>query len=678
MKSTLIVFVLFLSLSAREIRLSMIDTPPVIDGMLSDTCWEVSSPTSGFIQMEPEKGKPSSEKTMVYVAQTEDYLYIGMKCFMEMTSTVTANISARDQLEGTDDLVFIMLDTFNDLRTCYAFAVNPIGTQTDMYVTDDGRTEDRNWDTEWQSAVHVTDSLWSAEFAIPFRHIKYDPALTTWGVNFGRSIRHNSEIAYWSGEMNNNLRVSQSGKLTGLVLPGTDRNILITPYATLRNENSDLTGRYDHTFTDIGLDAAYQLSSGVRLDGTINPDFATVEGDQQQLNLTRWELSFPEKRLFFLEGNSLYSTRIQTFYSRRIGDIDYGGKVTGKIDDYNFSLLTAQTSQNSTMGIPSALFSAFRLKKDILRSSSIGITAVDKSWENAYTRSFSADMLLNPGTEWKITGQFVASTPGLTMAHSAWFMRVAHESNLHHVHIRYSDTGEKFKDNVNKTGFILDDDMREIDSDLSYTWWTRNSWVKYLKFESQNNVFWSHKGTLRSWYVTERATLYLQNRFGLRLDYNDEFKLYEKKFYNHRFGAELGYNADEWEFAACKYSLGRNYDRDFELYQCIARKRFYKRIAIEYSFEKLNFLPDKEGDSETLHILSVDYNFTRDLWLRLFNQTSSRTNRFYIYGLFGWRFIPPFSSLYLIYTSDRFDELGYPQKRKNDIVFLKISYQFGI
>jgi len=175
----------------------------------------------------------------------------------------------------------------------------------------------------------------------------------------------------------------------------------------------------------------------------------------------------------------MYKTRINTFYSRRIGDIDYGGKVTGKIGDYGFNVLVAHSPELADEDQPGALFTAARVKKDILKSSTVGLTLVDKSWDGGYARSFSADYTLNLGKTWKLTGQLVGSWPGDIKTHSAWFMRFANESNVHHFHFRYTDIGENFMDNTNQTGFVTDDDRREIDSDLEYTWWLQNNIFNY-------------------------------------------------------------------------------------------------------------------------------------------------------------------------------------------------------
>ncbi|MBN2090856.1 carbohydrate binding family 9 domain-containing protein [candidate division KSB1 bacterium] len=655
------------------------DHPPVIDGIVSSGEWNCSDSARHFIQMEPSKGMPASESTTVFVQFDSKKIYYAFKCYDSTPNTIVGAIQIRDQVHKSDDAIMLLIDTYHDHRSAFGFLVNPLGTQTDLRVQDDGRNLDSNWDTQWQAAAERTTWGWCVEIAIPFSSISYKESLKTWGINFARIIRKNAETAYWSGELNEDSRISQGGELTGLQLPGREKTFILTPYSTLRYEDSDQTNNHREWLSDFGADAAYRVTPGLVANLTVNPDFATVEGDQDQINLTRWELSFPEKRLFFLEGNELFSTRIKTFYSRRIGDIDYGGKMSGKIGDYTVSMIGAKTSPaNENNPNPSALYSVFCIKKDILKSSTLGIIAVDKSWEGQYSRSISADYVLNLGRSWRLNGQFVTSAPGSFRKHSAWYLRFARESNYYHYHIRYSDTGEQFRENVNHTGFVRDDDMREIDSDVTYTWWPKNSFMKYIHAESRNNIFWNHQRTLRSWYVTESLRFYLKNRLSLDLAYNDEFKLYEKKFYNHQYNILTGYNTDEWASASVGATWGRNYDRDFELYTVSFRIRPVGNLTLDYAFKRLFYSPDLTRRSTFLNILMVDYNFTRDLWFRILAQNNTVDDRLYFYGLFAWRFQPPFGAMYLIYTTDEFEPVNTFSPQKNRIFFLKLAYQIGI
>ena len=675
----IVVSFLFLTegMAQKSIEARITNTPPRIDGFLSPGEWSQADSAVGFTQLEPAKGQPASEPTVVYVLIDESHIYLGFKCMDITPSSIVANVSRRDNLEKSDDAVFVILDSYHDNRSGFVFQMNPIGTQTDLRVVDDGRETDINWDTQWRGAARKTDFGWTAEMAIPFSGISYNNTLDTWGINFGRIIRKNFETAYWSGNLSNDFRISQGGELTGLSFLEKETLLTLTPYSTFRHEDSDVTGNHDRGFLDFGGDASYHITTSLIANLTINPDFATVEGDQEEINLTRWELEFPEKRLFFLEGNELYDTRIQTFYSRRAGDIDYGGKVVGKMGDYTISAIAVKSPEDTSLNSPYSTFSTLRLKRDILESSTLGFTFVNKGWQNGSTRSLSADYVLNLGETWKLTGQFVASAPGDFWKSTAYFLRFATETNIYHFHVRYSDTGENFKENVNQTGFINDDDMQEVDSDLEYTFWLDQSFIKYIAMEAKNNIFWNHQGTLRSWNLTPACKIYLRNRFSLELGYNNEFKLDEKEYYNHIYNFEFGYNTDEWASADIELNWGRNYDRDFFLAGAKVQTRLFEKLALGYKLNHLTYDPDPESDNTIINILSVDYNFTRDLWFRLLAQNNSGESRFYIYGLFGWRFQPPFGALYLIYTTDDIHASWSDTKQKNQILFLKFSYQFN-
>ena len=662
----------------KQVQSFKIESPPILDGSLDDICWSMPDSAIGFVQMEPFKGQEATEKTVVYTGYDDQNIYFGIKCYEPDQSAIVANIQTRDLFSKNDDLVAVLLDTYQDNRTAIGLFVNPAGTQIDMKVVDDGRNLDINWDTEWEVVTKYTSWGWSAEISIPFSSISYNRRLENWGINFGRVIRKNSETVYWSGEMNDDFRISQGGILTAIKVPDRKHTFEITPYTTVRYEDSDVSGNHNKILPEVGIDASYQYASNLKINGTVNPDFATVEGDQEQINLTRWELSFPEKRLFFLEGNELFKTRIKTFYSRRIGDIEYGGKATGKAGGFSFYLMEARSRKDTANNLPEANYSVIRVKQDILESSTIGLTWVDKRWEDGLSNSLSLDYVLNLGKSWKLTGQLVGSDFENLNKSSAYFFRIASESNVYHYHIRYSYTGDQFKDDVNETGFIRDDDMKELDSDITYRWWFESPVFKYLNLGTSNNIFWNTDGDLRSWYITERARIYFQNRLSLDLSYNNEFKLYDKKYFNHKYAAEIGYNTDEWSSASINYSWGRNYDRDFYLLKGSAKFRPVKQLSLSYSFNKLKFYPDPDMNSAFINIVTIDYNFTRDLWIRLLAQNNTSEDRFYYYGLFGWRFKPPFGALYLIYTSDQFELLPDDDKKESKILFLKFSYRFGI
>jgi hypothetical protein len=334
--------------------------------------------------------------------------------------------------------------------------------------------------------------------------------------------------------------------------------------------------------------------------------------------------------------------------------------------------------QSDTEGEPPSYFTTARVKRDFLESSTVGLTAVDRRNDSGYVSSISGDYVLNLGETWKLTGQFVASVPGNLRDHSAWFVRFAKETNYYHVHVRYTELGQYFQENVNQTGYVVDDDRREVDSDLRYRWYLRNRLFQYIDLESRNNVFWGlTTGDLRSWYITETVQFYLQNRFSLAYSYNNEYKLFDKSYYNHRHTIQLGYNTAEWSHASLDYSFGHNFDRDFQRYSLGGRVKITEKLAAQYSGDWIRFEPDEEDLSTFINVLTLNYNFTNDLWLRVFAQNSTRSNKVYFYGMAGWRFKPPFGAIYLIYSHDQEAEIMGDLARA-DAIFLKLTLPLSI
>ena len=661
----------FSLMGQRTITAFRLGSPLTIDGQHEPELWIGADSAAGFFQMEPSRGEAASEPTICYIGFDDNNVYISVKLFQE--SEVVAKAMNRDAFTKGDDCFALVIDPYNDNRSGYGFWTNPLGTQSDFRINDDGRSIDDNWDAEWASASAIHEEGWTLEMAIPFRSIRFKPGSDTWGLNFGRVIRGNFETAYWSGVLSEDFRISQGGKLSGIAPPESGGKLSLFPYGTIRYENNEFTGVENEVKPDAGVDVKWQISPNLTFDGTVNPDFATVEADQERINLTRYEINYPEKRLFFQEGNEMYSTRIKTFYSRRIEDILYGAKLNGKAGKYNFNALNVREMYGDDEGNPPSYFTTARVKRDFLESSSVGLTAVDRRNDSSYMTSFSGDYVLNLGETWKLTGQLVASTPGDFLSHSAWFMRFAKENNNYHMHVRYTELGENFKENVNQTGYVVDDDRREVDSDLSYRWWLRSKVFEYIEVESRNNAFWARTtGVLRSWNFTESVELYMQNRFSFEYRYNNEFKLFEKEYYNYRHAFKLGYNTAEWSHAQLEYSFGYNFDRKFQRLSFGGRMKITEKFSAQYSGDLISFDPDPGNSSTLINVLSLNYNFTRDLWIRVFAQNSTQNSRIYVYGMTGWRFRPPFGALYLIYSHDQVAEImGDPAQA--DAIFLKLT-----
>ena len=281
------------------------ETPPVIDGVLDEEAWAQAVVMTDFVQFEPLRGQAASRSTEVRILFDSSSVYIGFR--MLEPDPPTAELTRRDANLLTDDAAIVVLDTYRDRQSGYVFAVNPLGTQMDGRIASDGREVDYTWDGEWSAASMRTDSGWDVEIAVPLTSLRYSAGEDrVWGLNVGRSRRRNLEVSFWSGPLENVFRVSGAGRLEGLDLPAPARRAQVIPYGLSQMEQGA------ETQWDAGGDLRYRITPAVTLDATVNPDFATVEADQEQVNLTRFELSLPEKRPFFLEGSELFRQRIRT------------------------------------------------------------------------------------------------------------------------------------------------------------------------------------------------------------------------------------------------------------------------------------------------------------------------------------------------------------------------------
>ena len=308
------------------VTVGRLEKKPQIDGLLEEAEWaDAAYLDQTFTQIEPEFGRPSPYRTVVRIAQDDTALYVAIEAHDPQVDRLSVAVTSRDGHMDSDDSVALMLDTFQDGRRAYVFRTNALATQWDARVADNGRTLDVLWDTEWRCAAQRLDDRWTVEFEIPLRALRFRPGSeASWGLNLMRRVPRRLETSLWAGTVENRWRVSGFGTLEGLEL---DRRAGKTweaiPYV-LAAADVDAD-----TKVEAGGDLRWRPSSSLGVDLTINPDFALIEADVEVINLTRFELFIPEKRPFFLEGNEKFSQRIRQFYSRRIGDIVWGGKGTG-------------------------------------------------------------------------------------------------------------------------------------------------------------------------------------------------------------------------------------------------------------------------------------------------------------------------------------------------------------
>jgi hypothetical protein len=395
------------------VRAVRVEAAPRIDALLHEPIYQDVAPISGFIQQDPQEGEPATEPTLVWILYDASTLYIAARCRDSQPARIVANDMRRDGRNvSQNDNISIVLDTFRDRRNGYEFLMNAIGGAWDTQITDE-RDANRDWNTVWTNASRRDEEGWTVEMAIPFRSLRYrGSGPQVWGINIRRNVRWKNELSYLSPVprlygARGILRLSQAATLVGLEAPPSALNLDVKPYA-VGNVHADraIDPRFAHDFkSDGGFDLKYGLTQSLTADFTYRTDFAQVEDDDQQVNLTRFGLQFPEKREFFLEGQGMFAFGgVQTgtssstttvfgpsntpllFFSRQIGlkgtravPIEAGARLTGKMGRYSIGLLDIQTGGSLAAGAVPTNFGVVRIKRDVLQRSYVGLLATRRA-----------------------------------------------------------------------------------------------------------------------------------------------------------------------------------------------------------------------------------------------------------------------------------------------------------
>ena len=365
-----------------------------IDGKLDEPAWLLAIPISNMTQVLPKEGEAPSEKTEIRVLVDANALYFGITCYDRTPSRIVSSQLTRDSFLDADDNVEMVLDPFLNQRGGYYFSVNPAGARTDGQITNNARFGSLEWDGIWNASARIAGDGWIAEIIIPFKTLRFNPDLRTWGLNFERSIKRNNETVRWAGARRDSWvsNLADAGSLEGFSEIRQGRGLDIRPYGVVRKDG-------DAYKLDGGLDVSKNLAPNLNASLTINTDFAETEADTRQVNLTRFDLFYPEKRPFFLEGADVFETAsgggggmfggmgmgsdLMPFFSRTIGfyqdrgislevPILVGGKITGRQSGFDIGVLDVLTDKVDSVGLEKKNLFVGRLSRDFWRQSYVG------------------------------------------------------------------------------------------------------------------------------------------------------------------------------------------------------------------------------------------------------------------------------------------------------------------
>ncbi|MYD72341.1 MAG: carbohydrate binding family 9 domain-containing protein [Acidobacteria bacterium] len=693
------------------IRAVRVDEPPRLDGVLDEAMYETLPAITGFLQQAPDEGAPATERTDAWITFDDSNLYVAGRIWDSAPeSEWVANELRRDtrQLRQNDTFA-VILDTFYDRRNAVAFYTNPLGALADFAITNEGNPNS-DWNPVWDVRTGRFDGGWTVEMEIPFRSLRYRPGPSqVWGIQLRRNVRRKNEWAYITqvpisagNGPGGIFRISAAATLVGIDAPSGSKNLEIKPYA-IGGVATDLTAADPFTNQgsgDAGLDVKYGLTQNLTADFTFNTDFAQVEVDEQQVNLTRFNLFFPEKREFFLEGRGIFdfargafgggfggALRRQgggffgggnaptIFYSRRIGlqggsivPIVGGGRVTGKVGAFDVGAINMQ-ADSVGQSVAATNFTVVRLKRDILRRSSVGAIFTNRSVAlegdgSSQAYGIDANFSFYENVNFLAYGART-KTPGARGRDGSWQGRFDYSGDLFGMQVEHLAVEDNFKPEV---GFLRRDDFRRSYGTLRYSPRPRGiESIRQFRLEASRDYIESAStGVVETRQAQLAFAVELENsdRFGISLAENYEFLA---RTFEPAAGAafapgpykfsdvELSYSPGAQRRLNGSFSVlaGEYFNGDIVSVQFRrGRAELTQRLSLEPTIS-FNWIDTAAGTFNTnLVVTRVNYTFTPRMFFSGLIQYNSNSNTLSSNLRLRWEYSPG-SELFVVYTEDR-------------------------
>ncbi len=578
-----------------------------VDGRLDEPVYDAVAPVSDFIQQLPDEGAPATERTDAWVMFDDENFYVAGRCWDSAPpGEWVATEMRRDAFNMlNNDLFGFLIDTFYDRRNALLFYANPLGGFVDQALTNEGNPN-RDWNPVWDVRTDRFDGGWTIEMVVPFKSLRYRPARDqVWGIQLRRTVMRKNEWAYLTlipisaagfGGRGGVFRVSAAGTLVGLEAPPAGIHLEVKPYAIggltpaaapagppgVAAEERRLAGD-----GKVGADLKYGITQNLTADFTWNTDFAQVEVDEQQVNLTRFNLFFPEKREFFLEGRGIFDFARGSFrtarslrrgsvlgggdaptlfYSRRIGlqggqavPILGGGRLTGKIGAFDVGALNIQTGNEAVSGALDTNFTVLRVKRDILRRSSVGGLVTNRSLSlsgDGSNQVYGADAVFSFFDSVNLLGYYARTrTTGVSGRDTSYQARFDYGADRYGLEVDHLLVEDDFRPEV---GFLRRRNFRRTSLSGRFSPRPRSiESVRQFVLEASHDYFLTaDTGFLetRQNQIAFQTELENSDQFGVRL--SDSFELLQRPFFPS--GGDVAIPAGGYGFtdARLTYALG--------------------------------------------------------------------------------------------------------------------------
>ena len=704
------------------IYVKQITQPLTIDGVLDDPAWEQADAyESYFFQQEPHDREPSNEKTRVMVLQDNEFIYFGMQAYYDDPDQIFASVMRRDGGFGTDDILELLIDTFGDYRTSYAFGTTPQGSKIDAIISDEGNHINQSWDCVWHARAHINNRGYAIELAIPFKSLKYrEGDQVRWGLNITREIKYSNEVTYLVPiprglGHNGKFKGSLYANLVNIHPPETGLNLELQPYA--RGGNTRIYDPIDeqHTRGDGGLDVRYQITPQMTFDLTYNTDFAQVETDEEIVNLTRFNINLPEKREFFLKsaglftfgtgaraGGSLVGIRSGSdfllFNSRTIGIEEgeriplYGGaKLAGRAGDFSIGGMNLQSKQSTLRDgtvVPSTNYTAVKLKRDLFTNSNIGVMMLNKhSGPEEYNRAFGTDAFFAFSPQFMVNGAVARTySPGVTTRNWAGNAGLVVNTEWLDMSLRHAFIDSLFNPEM---GFVERGNLRNSEGALSLTRWINSRYLKSIAFMSGIEYITDHHNTVLTreadfeFWVTGSSEDMLRLETDLEYehlpgdDYIRDIRIDKGNYRTRTHRITLDTYRSRPVSGSISYEWGSMFDGFSRGFGLTGDTKFNRHLSVDLSYSH-NILDLKNGDL-TANILSsrFNYSFSTELFAKAFLQWNDADHRVSTYFLIDWIYRPK-SHVYLVYRDTRNTLLNRFDNFRDRALQLKLTYLWSL
>jgi hypothetical protein len=689
------------------VRAIKLTAPLTLDGVLDEEVYKREAPFDGLIQVAPNAGAPATEHSDIWITYDDRNIYLSCRCYDSAPPAEWVVNELRRDTNGlrNNEHIGVLFDTFYDRRSGFAFYTNPLGARADYSVVDEGGSN-TDWNPVWTAKSGRFDGGWTVEMAIPFKSLRYRAGKDqVWGIQIRRSVRHKNEWDYLTpvprilaGPQALN-RVSAGGTLVGLDLPEAGKNIELKPYVVSRATTDRVRTPQKNVVygSEVGGDVKYAVTPNLTADLTVNTDFAQVEIDEQQVNLTRFSLFFPEKREFFLEGRGIFdfgrggngvlsatsgSDTPDLFYTRRIGlnggaviPINAGGRLTGKLGPYAIGLMNVGTASDALSHTDPTNFTVVRLKRDVLQRSSIGMMATNRSRATSGTGSnaaygvdaaFLLSQALTAGAYWAQT-----STTGVSGSNQSYQGRVDYGLDAYGAKAEFLSVGRNFDPQV---GFRRRSDFNRSFAELrfsprpahiasirKFTWTGSGEYVENGAGTVESRVWRGHFGT-------EFASSDLFN-----VDVTQDYEYLRLPFTPSGSPAAIATGGYDFSDVAVSYGFGSQrrasgtitvrggnyYDGTIRSVTigpgtsgATARIAILKQLAVEPTFSITRIERPNASFTTRLARARVDYGFSPLMFASALLQYSSADRAFSTNLRFRWEYAPG-SELFLVYSDER-------------------------